>query len=298
MKHIKQKTIPSGCPLLTVALPVYNGGATLAMAIQSIVMQSFTDWELIILNDASTDDSLDVIRSFDDSRIRLVDGEENIGLAARLNMAVDMAVGCFFARMDQDDVSFPDRFEKQLHYLTRHSEVDLLGASAVYFRGDGIAIGRLPVLTQHADICAKPWNGFHLPHPSWMGKTSWFRECRYHSFANGAEDQHLLLRRYQESKFACLNDPLLAYREGERLLNKMLRARRIFAFSYLRYFLRERCYTMALKVTVLFCMKSFADFLNVMFNVSSMRNSLLPLSSSELKEWNLLWHSLEKRLND
>jgi len=74
-------------PIVTIALPVYNGGATLKLAVHSILQQSFTDWELIILDDASTDNSLEVMHSFDDARIRLVEGEINLGLSARLNMA-------------------------------------------------------------------------------------------------------------------------------------------------------------------------------------------------------------------
>ena len=116
-------------PRVTIALPVYNGGATLKLAVHSVLQQSFTDWELIILDDASTDNSLEVMRSFDDPRIRLVEGEHNLGLSARLNMAVDMACGDYFARMDQDDISLPLRLGKQLGYLQKHGEVDLLATN-------------------------------------------------------------------------------------------------------------------------------------------------------------------------
>ncbi len=279
-------------PVVSIALPVYNGAATLRVAVDSILQQSFTDWELIILDDHSTDHSLEIMSSFSDPRIRLVEGEKNIGLSARLNMAADMAEATYFARMDQDDISFPDRIEKQLAYLQKHPDVDLLATAMIPFRGDGEALGCLPVLTAHEQICARPWNGFHLPHPTWMGKTEWFRRHRYVSFADGAEDQHLLLRSYQTSRFACLDEPLLAYREGDRQLKKMLRSRRIFAYVYIHQFSAERRYSMVIKVAALFLLKSTADVLNLIFGIVMMRNTLLPLSKSEQSTWQALWHGL------
>jgi len=166
--------MPSEQPVVTVALPVYNGASTLAIAIRSILNQSFGNWELIILNDASTDDSLRVMRSFDDPRIRLVEGDTNIGLSARLNMAVNMAKGIYFARMDQDDISLPLRLEKQLDYLHMHPEVDLLASNYAVFNDNLEWLGKLSVAQQHDEICRKPWSGFYMPHPTWMGKLEWF----------------------------------------------------------------------------------------------------------------------------
>lgn len=280
-------------PLVTIALPVYNGAATLKLAVHSILKQSFKDWELILLDDASTDNSLEVMRSFDDPRIRLVEGEANAGLSARLNMAADLASGRYFARMDQDDVSYPDRIEKQLEYLQKHQDIDLLATATTVFRGDGEALGCLPVVSEHEQICARPWNGFHMPHPTWMGKTAWFRQHRYKSYADGAEDQHLLLRTYRASRFACLNTPLLAYREGVRPLKKMLRARRIFAYAYMRQFAAEKYYGMVIKVAVHLLLKIVADVLNLVFGVASMRNSLRPLSTEEKAAWQTIWHGFK-----
>ena len=288
----QQRNRPSAQPLLTIALPVYNGAATLELAIRSILLQSFTDWEMIILDDASTDDSRAVMRSFQDSRICLVEGDKNIGLSARLNMAVDMAEGRYFARMDQDDISFPDRLEKQLDYLQKHPGIDLLATSTIPFRGDGEALGRLPVASEHEQICARPWNGFHLPHPTWMGKTDWFRQHRYESVADGAEDQQLLLRTYRLSRFACLQEPLLAYREGDRPLKKMLRARRIFARAYMRVFFFERNYGMVIRMGLLLLLKVAADILHACVGSDRLRNTLLPLSSAQQTAWLKLWSVL------
>ncbi|MCF7821487.1 MAG: glycosyltransferase [Mariprofundaceae bacterium] len=268
-------------PLVTIALPVYNGAATLKPAVHSILKQSFKNWELIILDDASTDNSLEVIRSFDDPRIRLVEGEANAGLSARLNMAVDLASGRYFARMDQDDVSYPDRIKKQLDYLQTHPEVDLLATSYAVFNDNLEWLGKLSLLQHHHEICRKPWNGFYMPHPTWMGRTEWFKSHRYESYADGAEDQNLLLRSYANSRFACLNEVLLAYRQNERPLKKLLRARSryvraAFACSHFR---GVNC--MPLRVLIAQFAKGFGDIADKLLNIPGLRRTLLPLTDSE-----------------
>ena len=285
-------------PSVTIALPVYNGAKTLTLAVNSIINQSYQEWELIILDDASTDCSREVMRTFSDPRIHLVEGDENLGLSARLNMAVDMARGSYFARMDQDDVSYPERIQKQLDFLQTNLDVDMVASATTVFRGDGEAMGCLPVQCEHEQICAKPWNGFHMPHPTWMGKTSWFRKFKYDSFADGAEDQHLLLTAYQHSHYACISEPLLAYREDVRPLKKMLSKRRIFAWVYIHQFASSSQYGMAFKVFLVAILKAIADVLNLVFGINHMRNSLRPLSDLEKAEWEGLWEHMKSLESD
>lgn len=279
-------------PKVTIALPVYNGAATLKGAIQSVLNQSFSDWELIILDDASKDQSLVVMRSIDDPRIRLVEGDKNLGLSARLNMAIDMARGKYFARMDQDDLCFPERVQKQFDYLQAHPEIDLVASATLIFKGDGEAVGCLPVQRRHEQVCTRPWSGFHLPHPTWMGKTDWFRRYGYDSKADGAEDQQLLLRAYKESRYACIDEVLLAYREV-RSLKKMLKARKIFARAYILQFIGEGSYSMALQVMIVSMIKATADILNLLFGVVGMRNRLRPLFPEEQLVWQKVWGEFE-----
>src|SRR5450830_847145 len=91
-------------PLVTVAMPVYNAGKYLRLAVLSIVKQTFTDWEMLVIDDGSTDNAFDSIADIKDDRIRILRDGTNKGLAARLNEAIDLARGQYFARMDQDDV--------------------------------------------------------------------------------------------------------------------------------------------------------------------------------------------------
>ena len=101
-------------PQIIVLMPVYNGGRYLRESIASILAQSFKDFELLIIDDGSTDDSVSIVKSFSDPRIRLVLNEHNIGVARTLNKGLELARGEFIARMDADDISLPHRFEKRV----------------------------------------------------------------------------------------------------------------------------------------------------------------------------------------
>lgn len=116
-------------PLVSVLLPVYNGAAYLTEAIQSIIDQTYDNFELIIINDGSTDESDAIIRKFVDPRIRY-NQQENQGLAATLNKAVNLATGKYLARQDADDISLPQRFEKQVAFLETNSDYGIVGTWA------------------------------------------------------------------------------------------------------------------------------------------------------------------------
>jgi len=128
-------------PKISVILPVYNSEKYLGEAIASILNQSFSDFELIILNDGSTDNSKNVIESFNDKRIVLVD-QSNLGLAATLNRGIMMARGELIARQDNDDVSLPDRLEKQIEFLESNPHISLLGTAAEIIDESGKSTGR------------------------------------------------------------------------------------------------------------------------------------------------------------
>ena len=121
------KQIPQ--PLVSILLPVYNGSPYLNVVINSILSQSFQDFELIIINDGSTDDSESVIKKISDSRIRYVQ-QQNHGLPATLNIALGLACGEFIARQDQDDISFSLRLQKQIEFLTANPDVGMVGTNA------------------------------------------------------------------------------------------------------------------------------------------------------------------------
>jgi glycosyltransferase involved in cell wall biosynthesis len=120
----------SSKPQISVVLPVYNSEKYLAMSIDSVLKQTFSDFELIIINDGSRDKSSEIVKGFTDPRIFYYE-QSNMGLAATLNKGIGLAKGEFIARMDNDDICYPERFEKQISCLQKNPEVGLLGTNAV-----------------------------------------------------------------------------------------------------------------------------------------------------------------------
>lgn len=119
-------------PLVTVLMPAYNAGLYIAEAIDSILSQTYTNLEFLIINDGSTDNTVTVIESYNDSRIRLVSNDKNRGLIYSLNRGLELAQGKYIARMDADDITTDIRFETQVRFLEAHSDIDILGTALVY----------------------------------------------------------------------------------------------------------------------------------------------------------------------
>lgn len=177
--------------MVTIGLPVYNGERWIRMAIESILAQTYDDWELIVVDDGSTDRSVEQISNYKlqitSGKIRVIADGEHKGIAARLNQMVRMARGEYFARMDADDVMLPERLALQVRYLQEHPEVDVCGTGA----GEWTFI-----------------------HPSVMGRIEWFREHPYRSECDGCEDWDLWTRTRKASKFGFLSEQLIIYRKA------------------------------------------------------------------------------------
>jgi glycosyltransferase involved in cell wall biosynthesis len=117
-------------PEITVLMPVHNAEQFLREAIDSILSQSFSDFEFLIIDDGSTDDSVSIIRQSQDPRIRLIRNEENLGISLTLNKGIELASSDLIARMDADDISYPDRLQKQYNYMKAHPDCALLSTWA------------------------------------------------------------------------------------------------------------------------------------------------------------------------
>jgi len=124
-------------PLVTVMMPVYNGGKYLRPTMETILGQTYRDFEFLLINDCSTDDSLETIRSFSDPRIRIHTNEKNMGQTPSLNVGLKLARGKYIVINDADDFSLPKRIETQLDFIRKHPEYPVVGCSAYIMDKDG-----------------------------------------------------------------------------------------------------------------------------------------------------------------
>lgn len=219
-------------PAVTVLLPVYNSAPYLAEAIDSILHQSFPDFELLIMDNNSTDNSPDIIRGFSDPRIRYVKNEQNIGLAASLNRGIKLARGEFIARMDADDVARPDRLKLQVDYMRRHSDVGLCGGQ-IHKIVDGTRHWmKFPVSHEENRVTLL----FHtcFPHPAVMIRRNVLIEHSlfYKENLRNVEDYELWVRLIEKTRTVNLRAFLLDYRshpqqlsgENYRLISRLRQA--------------------------------------------------------------------------
>jgi hypothetical protein len=139
-------------PKVTVLMPVHNGDKFLREAIDSILSQTYTDFEFLMIDDGSTDDSWNILNSYHDERIRLIRNPTNLKIAATLNRGIDLARGEYIARMDADDISRPTRLETQVSFLEAHPEVSCLGGAVQIIDecGRPLQIMRPPAEHHHA----------------------------------------------------------------------------------------------------------------------------------------------------
>ena len=141
---LKHDHPPTGTPRITVLMPVYNGEDFLRATMESVLNQTYTDFEFLIINDGSTDASAEIAASFSDPRIRIECNERNLGLIATLNRGLGLARGEFIARMDADDLSYPTRFERQLAFLDAHPEIGACGTWFEKVTPQGTTVMRMP----------------------------------------------------------------------------------------------------------------------------------------------------------
>jgi glycosyltransferase involved in cell wall biosynthesis len=285
-------------PLVTIGLPVRDAESTLPEALASIRGQSFQDWELLIVDDGSADGTAEIVAELtrDDDRVRLIADGEQRGLPTRLNQLLDLACGEVFARMDADDVAYPARLERQVALLASNPEVDLVGCSMLVFGTNGVPRGKRPAPPTHDEIVTRPHASFFpLFHPTWVGRTSWFRKYGYRPLARRCEDQDLLLRAHRRSTFANLPDILLGYREDKVRLRPTLVGRANWARSVWR---AEREQS-PLAVGTAVAAQAGKGLLDVAAVALRAERYLLPhrarpSTNAERQEWAEVWASVQR----
>jgi len=219
-----------------------------------------------------------------------------MGLAVRLNQVIAMARGKYVARMDADDVAYPERLARQVSFLESHPEVDLVGSSAMVFSGDGEPFGTFPVEREHAAICARPHLGFLLPHPSWLGRREWFMRYGYRESARRAQDQDLLLRAHRESRFANLPDILLGYRQDTPTARNIVRGRWQYSRALWRFAAVRGDYGLALRGLGHQVFRSAATLMLLGLGQGDaiLRRRFPPARGEDLARWRNLWTRLAR----
>jgi glycosyltransferase involved in cell wall biosynthesis len=203
-------------PVISIVMPFYNAAPYLAEAVQSMLDQTFSDFELILINDGSTDNSEQVIRGFNDPRIKYIRNEGNKGLVYSLNKGLDEARGVFIARMDGDDISLPERLQKQVQYLKAHPEADLLATTVQLINEKGQHTGywkedRDNINPAHIYEFL-PVNNC-IAHPSVLARAEKIKSLRYREAQGQAEDYDLWLRWIAAGKtIHKLNEELVKHR--------------------------------------------------------------------------------------
>lgn len=203
-------------PAVSVVMSVYNGERWLKESIDSVLCQTFADFEFIIVDDGSTDQSPEIILEYAsrDSRI-IVITKENSGLAESLNAGIERARGCWIARMDADDICKPDRFQKQVSYLKRNTNVALVSGAVEYIDESGEVFGRTYPITSKKQIKKKILNfGNIIVHPAVMMRSDAINSCGgYCAGLTTVQDYHLW-RKFLRKNYdlSILPDVLIYYR--------------------------------------------------------------------------------------
>lgn len=272
---------------VTIGLPFYNAEKYLADAIRSVFAQTHQHWELILIDDGSTDGSLEIAKSVQDPRVRVYSDGLNKKLATRLNEIVQLARYDIIARMDADDLMSPTRIEKQLKILKQYPNIDLVTTGLYSITNNLELIG---VRWHHAtkitfeELLYK--KGCGVVHAALLGKKDWFKRNPYNTTLKIAQDYDLWLRSCSKNDFSIyiIQEPLYYYREeGSTTAAKMLRAYENERVMYKKY-ARKNSYYLILKSFAKSFVVLFLDKIN-QFHILVKRRSNQILSENDLKNF-------------
>lgn len=233
-------------PLISVILPVFNSEENLHAAVESILGQTQADFELIAIDDGSTDASAAILESFrrNDRRVFVQRHLQNLGVTAALNTGLALAHGKYIARMDADDISLPERFEKQVAFLETHPEIDILGSAVKLIDERGRNIGALSAPLE--DLAIR-WKGLFTAaflHPTVMLRHSVLIEhnIHYRTSRDQAQDFDFFTQLLQFARGANLSEPLFLYRIHSSSVTSHYSRNNLSRKSMLIFENLQRCY--------------------------------------------------------
>lgn len=225
-------------PAVSVILPAYNCEKYIGKAIESVLQQTFTDFELIIVNDGSTDKTETCILQFIDPRIIYLQNPDNKGLIYTLNTAIELAKGNYIARMDSDDICVPERLAKQKGYLDTHPGTTMVATTINFIDANGNDKGIWPLdrkmITAALIRNEMPFENC-IAHPSIMIRGDILKKLKYNPRQVNIEDYDLWLRLLNRGHVIDkLNEPLLRYRIHDDSITHVHLKKKNFFFKHLR----------------------------------------------------------------
>lgn len=212
---MKGRSTPSSTEI-SVVMPVYNAGKYLTKAMESILSQTHSTFEFVIVDDCSTDSSWKILQSFakKDKRIRLFRNTHKQGVSLTVKKAINHATGEYLARMDADDIALPTRLEKQLTYLKKHKQTVAIGGQCILIDADNSVIGEKTFPTSFTDVYRYSFHFVPVQQPTLMIARSRLPEDFefYQDGMNTAEEVELFFKLFQYGKVENLSIPVLLYR--------------------------------------------------------------------------------------
>ena len=261
-------------PKITVIMSVFNGSKFLAESIQSILDQTFKEFEFIIINDGSTDNSLDIIRSFEsaDSRIKVI-SKLNEGLAKSLNTAISISKGEYIARMDADDISYKNRLEKQYEFMQKNKSIDLCGCSMDIIDELGNVTSEKIQTSNNHEILKKRFFQSPILHITFFGKKLFFlKNNGYREEFKYAQDYDLVMRGIDAGAKICnIKHKLVQYRdykqkiEPEKFIQQFRMTELIVKLSREREQFGKEVSTLDSKILSIFKVNNFDIFITKIF---------------------------------
>lgn len=201
--------------MISVILATYNNEKTIFNSISSILNQNYKNFELIIINDCSSDKTKQIINSFDDKRIVYLENKKNLGRAKSRNIGIKKAKGNYIAVMDGDDISVKERFEIQLKCFKDNPSINLVASNTIFFK-DNKVIGVSDAKTnspKNLNFFLRP---IGLQHVTWMVRKEFFKNFKYNPNIPMTIDQDLLLRSYQSLNYILVKKPLVFVNEPNK----------------------------------------------------------------------------------
>ena len=251
-------------PLISIGIPFYNAEKYLGFAIQSVIAQSYENWELILVDDGSSDNSLKIAQEFSqrDGRIRVIYDGQNKKLPSRLNQIIQESKGEFIARMDADDIMHPERLEKQFNFLEKNINFDLVSSGIISIDNFNNIIGYRCVESLYTDFSVMK-RSHPIAHPTVFARKNWYLRNQYNINFPRSEDFELWCRASLKNdlKLAVIPDLLLYYREaGVLSIDKINRSYRDGLEIYKNYNTRPQLKVILKEYIKMFLVKTLDRF--------------------------------------